>query len=377
MNRSTSNVWYHFKKMECGKVGQCLNCKAMLRLSGGSSTTNLLRHLKSKHPTVPVIRESSSSSTTQSSSVLLDEENSDISHKESRIISDNVTSHTSDMKWSNELILEFIHVYEKHPIIWDPDHPEHKNRKSHIDTWNSIGNQMSVDIPVEVLKKKKECLMATYRALKRKKTDNKPTWHAFEAMDRFLAKVRKDNSLYNLENINCMEQDDSANFEFDDVENESSKVSYHHMVEEIAEEIDMDDNKLVERIVLPIIDNNNVIRKKFISNGIIDDELRGYIRQTSASLREIQQKLNDQECNRNNCRAASSVTTTTNAESSGESSSSVSLTSSPSAATAENECNLYGQLLVTRLKAMPAKSRKILMHKIDQLVFDAEINEIN
>lgn len=55
--RGTSNIWYHFAKTD-GK-GQCNYCQMTISMPGGSSTGNLKRHLKSKHPTVPFLREDS------------------------------------------------------------------------------------------------------------------------------------------------------------------------------------------------------------------------------------------------------------------------------------------------------------------------------
>lgn len=57
--RNTSDVWYHFKKLE-GK-GECIYCHAGISMSRGSSG-NLKRHLKLKHPTVPFNREGGSRS---------------------------------------------------------------------------------------------------------------------------------------------------------------------------------------------------------------------------------------------------------------------------------------------------------------------------
>lgn len=53
--RGTSNIWYHFAKTD-GK-GRCNYCQMTISMPGRSSTGNLKRHLKSKHPTVPFLRE--------------------------------------------------------------------------------------------------------------------------------------------------------------------------------------------------------------------------------------------------------------------------------------------------------------------------------
>lgn len=50
--RVTSGIWYHFSKLENGK-GKCRYCHVLIAMASGSSA-NLKRHLKTKHPMVPV-----------------------------------------------------------------------------------------------------------------------------------------------------------------------------------------------------------------------------------------------------------------------------------------------------------------------------------
>lgn len=59
------------------------------------------------------------------------------------------------MEWNNELILEFIQLYEKYPILWNPQQKGHKNRNALQDAWVDISREMSVDFSVNELKKKK------------------------------------------------------------------------------------------------------------------------------------------------------------------------------------------------------------------------------
>lgn len=112
--------------------------------------------------------------------------------------------------WSNELVLEFLSLYEKHPAIWDPININHKNRNYIADAWHSIKDELSVDVSVDFLKRKKESLMSTYRTLKRKviasmKTGTaeediyKPSWFAFEKMHRFLRRTGVANETINTE----------------------------------------------------------------------------------------------------------------------------------------------------------------------------------
>lgn len=51
--RTSSDIWYHFTKFD--KKGKCHYCQQIISCPSGSSS-NLKRHLKSKHPTVPLER---------------------------------------------------------------------------------------------------------------------------------------------------------------------------------------------------------------------------------------------------------------------------------------------------------------------------------
>jgi len=104
------------------------------------------------------------------------------------------------MEWSNELIIEFLHLYEQEPIIWNPKHEKHKDRNAVHDAWKRIETNLSVDYPLKEIKKKKETLMATYRKLHTRvkssmKTGSgadeifKPDWFAYEQMATFLQSV--------------------------------------------------------------------------------------------------------------------------------------------------------------------------------------------
>lgn len=72
------------------------------------------------------------------------------------------------MEWNNELTLEFLEAYEKHPVLWNSLHPGHKNKNTLQDVRTEVANELSVTIPVVALKKKKESLMSTYRSLRKK-----------------------------------------------------------------------------------------------------------------------------------------------------------------------------------------------------------------
>ena len=59
MDRKRSQLWYHFDVDATSKKAKCHYCASRVSIVGGSSG-NLSRHLKTKHPTVPVARAPSS-----------------------------------------------------------------------------------------------------------------------------------------------------------------------------------------------------------------------------------------------------------------------------------------------------------------------------
>ncbi|GBM23797.1 hypothetical protein AVEN_271150-1 [Araneus ventricosus] len=69
------------------------------------------------------------------------------------------------MEWNNELIMEFLDLYELEPVIWNPLHEHHKDRNHVYDAWKRVQSSLSIDFSLKVLKKKKENMMATYRKL--------------------------------------------------------------------------------------------------------------------------------------------------------------------------------------------------------------------
>lgn len=62
------------------------------------------------------------------------------------------------MEWSNEATLEFLSLYEKEQLIWNPKDPAHKNRNFVSDAWIRIKNKMSIECSVHDLERKKRFL---------------------------------------------------------------------------------------------------------------------------------------------------------------------------------------------------------------------------
>jgi hypothetical protein len=58
--------------------------------------------------------------------------------------------------WSNELVFEFLELYQAEPTIYDPRHPAHKNKMKVNGAWMRIRRALSVDVSVAEIKKKRE-----------------------------------------------------------------------------------------------------------------------------------------------------------------------------------------------------------------------------
>jgi hypothetical protein len=50
--------------------------------------------------------------------------------------------------WSNELVFEFLGLYQAEPTIYDPKHPAHKNKMKVNDAWMRTKRALSVDVSV-------------------------------------------------------------------------------------------------------------------------------------------------------------------------------------------------------------------------------------
>ncbi len=66
------------------------------------------------------------------------------------------------MEWSNDVIIEFLDLYEGEPAIWNLQHSDYKDRNKIDGAWKWINEKLGVECTLHELKKKKENLMPTY-----------------------------------------------------------------------------------------------------------------------------------------------------------------------------------------------------------------------
>ncbi|XP_050424209.1 uncharacterized protein LOC126835579 [Adelges cooleyi] len=103
-------------------------------------------------------------------------------------------------EWTNEFTLKFLELYQNEPVIWDPVHSLHKDKKKINHAWARLAGQLGCS--TAELKKKKDSLMASFRSHLRKKKASihsgadandvyTPIWFAYERMESFLAPIYK------------------------------------------------------------------------------------------------------------------------------------------------------------------------------------------
>ncbi|GBN23771.1 hypothetical protein AVEN_104383-1 [Araneus ventricosus] len=140
----------------------------------------------------------------------------------------NCSSFERTMEWNNELIMEFLDLYELEPMIWNPQNQHHKDRNHVYDAWKRIQSSLSIDFSLKVLKKKKENRMTADRKFAMKVRNStrtgagvyqvyKPEWFAYEKIASFLHSVytpRRTKTTEKLENepdsIECDQLDNDV-----------------------------------------------------------------------------------------------------------------------------------------------------------------------
>jgi hypothetical protein len=71
-----------------------------------------------------------------------------------------------EMEWTQESVIEFIELYKRKEIIWNPKHPMHFNKIRKQDAWEELGKE--VNRPVDECKKKMVNLLSSLRREKMK-----------------------------------------------------------------------------------------------------------------------------------------------------------------------------------------------------------------
>ncbi|XP_060523693.1 uncharacterized protein LOC132700408 [Cylas formicarius] len=234
------------------------------------------------------------------------------------------------MEWSNDLVLEFIRLYEMHPVLWNPEHPLNKNRTSLNDAWIKMAEDFSIDVTVDQLRKKKESVLAMYRTITNKirkwevrKEKYVPSWFAYDAIHKFMSTIKKRKK----EPKQVFSQDIQVQ---DQVKNE--------LFDESEDVYDLEET----------YDEYEVPRIQPMSVSVESDYVASEPKQRDVETQEHRTRKRPKlEDGREQFQEA------------------------------PDSCELYAQLLATKLRGLPERSRLVLQNKIDNLVFQAELKELD
>ncbi|XP_072391603.1 uncharacterized protein [Diabrotica undecimpunctata] len=241
-----------------------------------------------------------------------------------------------EMEWSKLAVIEFLNLYENERVLWDPSHKLHKNSHEVHDAWKRIQTEFSLKKSVGDLKKKKDTLMGCFRkclskikASERSGVDTdgiyKPTWFAFDIMARFLIHYNTPlddtpNETIHLENIkleNITEEHDSY------IENETEYDDISNILVSSAEPSIL----TTKRKATSDDSINEMTKISKITQDIIYDKMENAydIFQKTSQLRE------------------------------------------------KDECDLFGELVAKRLRALGQHERDYLMHQMENMMYQAKM----
>ncbi|KAL0831804.1 hypothetical protein ABMA28_001336 [Loxostege sticticalis] len=216
------------------------------------------------------------------------------------------------MSWNNDNVLEFLELYKKEQLLWDPKHPLHRNRSEVTDAWLRIQLSLSINCSIPDLKKKKESLMTSFRMHLNKKKSQEgyhTTWFAYPLMESFLG------GKYECDSTNHME-------------NEFFETAYNTQ---------------------PVLDHNS----RTVTNAErINSDGRPYKTPPSTSNTNVKPNPDLMYPKKK----AETSKFTKNAEK-----------------REMDEYDLYGQLLAKKLRKLDEHQRDVTMHEIDNLMFRAKM----
>ncbi|XP_044745678.1 uncharacterized protein LOC123307434 [Coccinella septempunctata] len=214
------------------------------------------------------------------------------------------------MDWTNELTLYFLQLYRDEPCLWDPSHCNYKRKDQIVMAWQRLSE--STGKSVAELKRKKESLMATFRAHSRRKKASivdgaegdqvyEPIWFAFSAMENFLGEIYGINT------------QDTIQIDSEPLDN----------VDQHSEESDYPQN---------ITMSSSGTRKPSVKR-----------RRTVVEPREVEE-------NRNDIFHTKELISRIQEE--------------------DDECELYGKMMAKKLRRLPLWERQLLMYRMDGMVIN-------
>ncbi|XP_072393914.1 uncharacterized protein [Diabrotica undecimpunctata] len=215
--------------------------------------------------------------------------------------------------WTNDFTYKFLEAYQNEPILWNPLHASHKDKKKVNDGWIRLGQNL--DIPVAILKKKKDSLRATFRQQFRKKRDSiklgstdvyKPVWFAYELMESFLGNIYECDTTVKTEYLEMgkyeANQGDTQSFSDSYKDYESDEESKYQVLEATTTEASttvaaiqqpshqQEQTTELQGAVQQMQEDsslNNVLNKRLMMGHIDEDECELYAKILAKKLRKL------------------------------------------------------------------------------------------
>ncbi|XP_072391606.1 uncharacterized protein [Diabrotica undecimpunctata] len=241
------------------------------------------------------------------------------------------------MEWSKEAIIEFLKLYENERILWDPSHEDNKIRSEVHYAWKRIQTKFSLKKSIDDLKKKKDTLMGSFRkclgkikASERNDSDTdeiyKPKWFAFPIMARFLIHyntplddIHIPIETIKLEGIQLQTNEEQDNY----IENETEYDDISNILVSSAEPSILTTKR---KATSDDFINETAKISKMTHDIIFDKMEKAYdILQKTSQLRE------------------------------------------------RDECDLFGELVAKRLRALEQQERDSLMHVMENMMYQAKM----
>ncbi|XP_067215180.1 uncharacterized protein [Linepithema humile] len=242
------------------------------------------------------------------------------------------------MEWSNEKTIEFLELYEKETLLWNPKHISHKDRNAVNDSWKKI--EAILNISVKELKKKKNVLLATYRKLARKVQDStktgsgasdvfKPNWFAYENMAKFLHSIYTPATTINSEEMHNMKYYMNDDDDDDDDDDDNGNEDEVACLEEDSEKENLE-NKTKRKTTMQIPTEKARNKKQKLSK---TDPIKHQMTEAFKILKTVAKKHKKTE------------------------------------PLEKDQCALYADLLCSKLRSFDENLREIAMLEIYNLLF--------
>ncbi|KAF6201355.1 hypothetical protein GE061_005803 [Apolygus lucorum] len=213
--------------------------------------------------------------------------------------------------------MEFLKMYKREPVLWDPKHANYKDRKHAYAAWDRLAEL--TNLSVRELKRKKDSLMATFRTHLRKKRASrskgdevlyKSIWFAYDFMEDFLSDV------YGEQRERRLSEDSNHDDEYIDTKITLIPVSEPKKIKLSASGSGTETPT----------DTRPTPRHRRDPSKSGEDSLN----KPSSSVRELKRDHDEEE----------------------------------------DECDLYGRILAKKLRRLPELDRAVLMHDIDGMMIN-------